>query len=386
VTATVLLPTASGVEEYRPRPAPSWQRTDTPIKSRLAFAATHVVADPRADNAPGRPAVLDWESTLRVRHELWSWGLGVAEAMDTAQRGMGLDWVVCAELIRRSAADAKACGGRIVAGVNTDQLDADERSLARIADGYAEQLEVVEECGATPVIMASRQLAAAAAGADDYLSVYDRVLSQVGGPVLLHWLGDMFDPSLSGYWGNSNLDVAADTFVELVRTHTKVIDGVKVSLLDADREVRLRKQLPVGVRLYTGDDFNYPELILGDGDRHSDALLGAFAAIAPAAATALRQLDAGDAAGFMTTLQPTLTLSRHIFAAPTQYYKTGIAFLSWLNGVQPGFTMVGGLHSGRSVSHLVQTFRLADAAGVLTDPELAVHRLSLFLAVAGYDL
>nr|WP_275941547.1 dihydrodipicolinate synthase family protein [Planosporangium mesophilum] len=361
----------------------NWQRPAAPATSRIAYAAAHVVADPFADNAPGLPAALDWDATLSVRRNLWSWGLGVAEAMDTAQRGMGLDWTATQELIRRSAAEAAACGGRIVAGAATDQAAPVLNSLDEVAAAYTEQVEFVQGTGATAVVMASRQLAALAGGPDDYLSVYERILSQVTTPVLLHWLGDMFDPALAGYWGSRDLDEATKTFVSLVQTHAAAIDGVKVSLLDAEREVRLRELLPPAVRVYTGDDFNYPELIAGDGQRSSHALLGAFAAIAPAASTALQRLDAGDEAGFLSILEPTVPLSRHIFAAPTQYYKTGIAFLSWLNGFQPGFTMVGGLQSGRSVPHLVQTFRLADAAGLLLDPELAAQRMTQYLAVSG---
>ncbi|PZG19061.1 dihydrodipicolinate synthase family protein [Micromonospora craterilacus] len=384
MTATVSLPLADGTtERVTLREPGGWLRPAAPAASRIAYAAAHVVADPYTDNAPGQPARLDWEATLSVRRNLWSWGLGVAEAMDTAQRGMGLDWAATQELIRRSAAEAAACGGRIVAGAATDQLPATVGSLDEIVAAYAEQVAFVQDAGATPVVMASRQLAALAAGPDDYLRVYEQILSQVTTPVVLHWLGDMFDPALAGYWGSRDLDEATKTFVSLVSAHAGVVDGVKVSLLDAEREVQLRELLPPTVRVYTGDDFNYPELIRGDGQRSSHALLGAFAAIAPAASAALQRLDAGDETGFLSILEPTVPLSRHIFSAPTQYYKTGIAFLAWLNGFQPGFTMVGGLHSGRSVPHLVQTFRLADAAGLLLDPELAAERMRQYLSVAG---
>jgi hypothetical protein len=384
VSATVSLPRADGTAERLTLREPGrWQRPSAPATSRIAYAAAHVVADPFADNAPGLPARLDWDATISVRRNLWSWGLGVAEAMDTAQRGMGLDWAATQELIRRSAAEAAACGGRIVAGAATDQAPAVLSSLNEVIAAYSEQVAFVQGAGATAVLMASRQLAALAAGPDDYLHVYDRILSQVTAPVVLHWLGDMFDPALAGYWGSADLDAATKTFVSLVHTHAAVIDGVKVSLLDAEREIRLRELLPATVRLYTGDDFNYPELIRGDGERFSHALLGAFAAIAPAASTALQRLDSGDEAGFLSILEPTVPLSRHVFSAPTQYYKTGIAFLAWLNGFQPGFTMVGGLQSGRSVPHLVQTFRLADSAGLLLDPELAARRMAQYLSVAG---
>ncbi|OKI85109.1 dihydrodipicolinate synthase family protein [Micromonospora sp. CB01531] len=384
MTARITLPIpGGGTEALTLREPAGWQRPAGPPASRIAYAAAHVVADPYADNAPGQPARLDWDATLSVRRNLWSWGLGVAEAMDTAQRGMGLDWAATHELIRRSAAEAAACGGRIVAGAATDQLTNLPDTLDDVVTAYAEQVAFVQECGATAVVMASRQLAALATGPDDYLRVYDQVLSGTTAPVVLHWLGDMFDPALAGYWGSTDLDEATKTFVSLVQAHADVIDGVKVSLLDAEREVRLRELLPPTVRVYTGDDYHYPELIAGDGQQFSHALLGAFAAIAPAASAALQRLDTGDTAGFREILDPTVPLSRHVFAPPTQYYKTGIAFLSWLNGFQPGFTMVGGLHSGRSVPHLVQAFRLADAAGLLLDPDLAVERMRRYLSVAG---
>jgi hypothetical protein len=384
VTAIISLPRANGATERLTLREPAgWQRPAAPATSRIAYAAAHVVADPYVDNAPGQPARLDWDATLAVRRNLWSWGLGVAEAMDTAQRGMGLDWAATRELIRRSAVEAGACGGRIVAGAATDQLTAVPDGLDDVVAAYTEQVGFVQECGATAVVMASRQLAALAEGPDDYLSVYDRVLSQTTAPVVLHWLGDMFDPALAGYWGSPDLDAATKTFVSLVQAHADVIDGVKVSLLHAEREVRLRELLPATVRVYTGDDYHYPQLIQGDDRHFSHALLGAFAAIAPAASAALQRLDGGDEAGFREILDPTVPLARHIFAPPTQYYKTGIAFLSWLNGFQPGFTMVGGLHSGRGVPHLVQTFRLADAAGLLLDPALAAERMGRYLSVAG---
>ncbi|PTA46073.1 dihydrodipicolinate synthase family protein [Micromonospora sp. RP3T] len=384
MTVRITLPAPGGGTETRTLREPAgWQRPAAPPASRIAYAAAHVVADPYADNAPDAPARLDWDATLAVRRDLWSWGLGVAEAMDTAQRGMGLDWAATRELIRRSAAEAAACGGRIVAGAATDQLTGVPDTLDEVVTAYAEQVAFVQECGAVAVVMASRQLAALATGADDYLRVYEQVLRESDAPVVLHWLGDMFDPALAGYWGSTDLDDATTTFVALVRAHADVIDGVKVSLLDAGREVRLRELLPPSVRVYTGDDYHYPELIAGDGERSSHALLGAFAAIAPAASAALQRLDAGDPAGFRAVLDPTVPLSRHVFAPPTRYYKTGIAFLAWLNGRQPGFTMVGGLHGGRGVPHLVETFRLADAAGVLLDPELAAHRMRGYLDVAG---
>jgi hypothetical protein len=365
----------SGVGGF-PRPA-------APATCRVAYAAAHVVADPRAENVPGAPAALDWERTLAFRHHLWSYGLGVAEAMDTAQRGMGLDPPATRELIRRSAAEARAVGGRIVAGVGTDQLPARPASVERIRDAYAEQLADVLAAGARPVLMCSRHLAAAARGPEDYQRVYAHLLEASDAPVVLHWLGDMFDPALAGYWGSPDLDVAADTVLDLIKGYAGKVDGIKVSLLDADREVALRRRLPAGVRLYTGDDFHYPELIRGDAAGHSDALLGVFAAIAPAAAAALAALDAGDLAAYDGILAPTVPLARHLFAAPTWHYKTGIVFLAWLAGHQGHFTMVGGQQAGRSATHLARLLTLADAAGLLPDAELAAARARAYLTVAG---
>ncbi|TCC00333.1 dihydrodipicolinate synthase family protein [Micromonospora zingiberis] len=358
-------------------------RPDGPPRSRIAYAAAHVVADPGADNTPGTPAVLDWDRTLAFRRHLWSYGLGVAEAMDTAQRGMGLDYPATRELIRRSAAEARAAGGRIVAGVATDQLPPGPATLGEVAAAYREQLADVQAAGAVPVLMCSRHLAAAARDAEDYLRVYDELLTAADGPVVLHWLGPMFDPALTGYWGSTELDLAADTVVELIKSHPARVDGIKVSLLDAQREVALRRRLPDEVRLYTGDDFNYPELIKGDDTGHSDALLGVFAAIAPAAAAALAALDRGDLAGYDEIFDPTVPLARHLFAAPTWYYKTGIVFLAWLAGHQDHFTMVGGVQSGRSPAHLATLLTLADAAGLLPDADLAAARARAYFTVAG---
>jgi len=353
------------------------------IRSRIALAALHVVPKTWAENVPGAAADIDWNCTLGVRHQIWRLGLGVAEAMDTAQRGMGLDWSATKELIQRSANEAVAVGGRIAAGAGTDHMPPLRAALADIQSAYEEQLAFVEGTGAQPVIMASRQLAAAATGPDDYLKVYGRLLAQCRGPVILHWLGPMFDPALAGYWGALDLDEASQTVLALIAAHPDKVDGVKISVLDPALEDRVRAALPVGVRTYTGDDFHYPELILGNGDRHSDALLGIFAAIAPVAARALRALDDGDITTYKQTLEPTVPLARHLFCAPTPYYKTGIAFLAWLAGHQPGFTMVGGLQNGRSLAHLLKAKELADRAGVLPDHELAAYRMNLLLAVHG---
>lgn len=386
-TASVLLP-VDGQQLRRHHlgePGP-WRRPRQPITSRTAYAAAHVVPKTLADNTPGSPADLDWDTTLAYRHELWSYGLGVADAMDTAQRGMGMDWKATRELIVRSGREADAVGGLLACGAGTDQLTdvpAGARGLAAITDAYREQIDVVRGAGARVILMASRALAQTATSPGDYLSVYGTLLAEADRPVILHWLGEMFDPALRGYWGSTDIYSATATFESLVRQYADKVDGVKVSLLDAAHEVALRRALPDGVRLYTGDDFNYPELILGDGQRHSDALLGIFAAIYPAASTAIQCLDAGDQADARQILESTQALGRHIFTAPTYYYKTGIAFLAWLNGRQPGFAMVGGLASGRSVNHLCEVFMLADRAGLLVDPDLAADRMRTFLALNG---
>ena len=383
-TAIVALPEASGgwreIELSEPR---AWAEHPDAFSSRVTFAAAHVVADPRGENVPGAPAVIDWEATLAFRQHLFRYGLGVAEAMDTAQRNMGLDWPATQELITRSSALAREHGARIASGAGTDQLLAAAGSLEEVTGAYLEQVEFVEAAGSQVIMMASRQLAGIARSAEDYLEVYSTVLAQASRPVILHWLGEMFDPQLSSYWGSTDIPTATRTFLDLINEHSAKVDGVKVSLLSADHEQQLRTALPSGVRLYTGDDFNYPELIEGDGDHHSDALLGAFAAIAPAAAAALSALDEGDIDLYRAEMAPTLPLSRHIFSAPTYYYKTGIAFLAWLNGHQDGFVMVGGLQSARSIVHLALIFELANEAQLLTDPELAAHRLGQLLATAG---
>jgi hypothetical protein len=337
-------------------------------RARVAFAAAHVVADPWT--RPGAPPRLDWDATLRFRHRLWDLGLGVADAMDTAQRGMGLDWPLAAELIRRSGAEARAAGGRLACGVATDQLPPGPASLADIVAAYEEQAAVVEAAGAQPVLMCSRQLAATATGPDDYAEVYDALLRQVSSPVVLHWLGDTFDPALTGYWGSRDLDTATTHFLAVVREHADKIDGIKVSLLDADREIAIRAELPRVVKCYTGDDFHFPQLI----ESGSDALLGAFDPLAGPAAAALSRLDAGDAAGFRAILDPLVPLSRAIFQAPTRHYKTGVTFLAWLSGFQDRFVMLGGYQSARSPEHLRALYELASTAGLFPDPGLAKER------------
>jgi hypothetical protein len=385
---TLHLPTDDGgVLEYAldAAPAAAYEPSSSPARSRVAYAAAHVVADPLAANGPGAPAALDWEATLAFRRHLWRHGLGVADAMDTAQRGMGLDWAATRELIARSGAEAQACGGLLCCGAGTDQLPPGAATLARVLEAYRGQCEVVQDAGARVVVMASRALVAAARGPDDYAAVYGHLLGELDEPAILHWLGPMFDPALEGYWGSADLDAATETCLAIIAAHADRVDGIKVSLLDAGREVELRRRLPAGVRLYTGDDFNYPELIRGDGERHSDALLGIFDAIAPAAGGALAALDAGDADRFDEILAPTVPLARHLFAAPTSAYKTGIVFLAYLAGHQSHFRMVGGMESARSVVHLARAFVLADQAGLLGDRELAAERLRAVLRVAGVD-
>ncbi|MER5575390.1 dihydrodipicolinate synthase family protein [Streptomyces massasporeus] len=381
---TIRLPGAGGaLRTYEPRTEPLAVTPGTPFTSRTVFSAAHVVADPFADVSPDSPAAVDWDATLAFRRHLWSHGLGVAEAMDTAQRGMGLDWAGAAELIRRSAAEAKSVGGRIACGVGTDQIASG--SLAEVRAAYEEQLALVEESGAQAILMASRALAAAASSPEDYLEVYGHLLRQAAEPVVLHWLGPMFDPALEGYWGSADLDAATDTFLEVIAAHPDKVDGIKVSLLDARREIDIRRRLPKGVRCYTGDDFNYPELIAGDEQGFSHALLGIFDPLGPLAAQAVRALDTGDVRGFRDLLDPTVGLSRHLFQTPTRFYKTGVVFLAWLAGHQSHFTMVGGLQSARSLPHFATAYELADGLGLFPDPKLAEERMKTLLSVYGVN-
>ncbi len=379
------LPGAGGtLATYRPGPPSELRADGGRFHSRIAYSAAHVVCDPLADTDPIAAARIDWEATLAYRRYLWSLGLAVAEAMDTAQRGMGLDWAASQELIRRSLAEARAVGGGIACGAGTDHLaPRPDLTLANVIAAYEEQCSFVESAGGRIILMASRALAACARDADDYVQVYSHMLSQVSQPVILHWLGDMFDPALAGYWGAHNLDTAMEVCLHIIHDHAAKIDGIKISLLDKEREIAMRRRLPQGVRMYTGDDFNYDELIRGDEQGYSHALLGIFDAIAPAASAALQALDAGDLDRYAAILAPTVPLSRHIFQPPTFYYKTGVVFLAYLNGHQNHFRMVGGLESARSIVHLSELFVLADRAGLLRDPEQAVKRMRHVLALAG---
>ncbi len=353
--------------------------------NRIAYAAAHVVADPLADNDPWLTPAIDWDTTLKFRHRLWDLGLGVAEAMDTAQRGMGLGWAEAQQLIRRAQAEARTRDDALIAyGAGTDHLlPGPEVTIDDIIAAYEEQVGFVEAEGGRVILMASRALAKAARSPDDYARVYGRILRQVKQPVVLHWLGEMFDPALEGYWGRADHEAAMDVCLDVIAAHADKVDGIKISLLSKEKEIAMRRRLPAGVRMYTGDDFNYAELIAGDAEGHSDALLGIFDAIAPAASAALAELGRGSDNAFFELLEPTVPLSRHIFKAPTRFYKTGVVFLAWLNGLQDHFTMIGGQQSTRSLQHFAELFRLADRARVLTDPPLAVARMRQLLAIHG---
>lgn len=374
-----------------------YTRPSSPLRSRVAYAAAHVVPKVHADNTPGQPADIDWDATLAFRRNVYSWGLGVADAMDTAQRNMGLDAAATRELIARSAQVAREEGGSVVVGVNTDHVDEADISLEQIIDAYTSQLHFTEEQGAGPVLMASRHLARTATSADDYRRVYRAVLEKATTPVVLHWLGTAFDPALKGYFtssagtagtadGADDWRAASAVLLDIINENPTKIAGVKMSLLNAESEISVRERLPEGVRMFTGDDFNYVGLIGDSAQGHSDALLGAFAAITPVASAAIQALDAGDHAEYERILGPTEELSRQVFAAPTFYYKTGVAFLSWLNGHQPAFQMVGGLHSARSLPHLSRIVELANASLALENPELARDRWHGMLKLNGVAL
>lgn len=380
--------------------APGFSKPEGPLQSRVAYAAAHVVPKVSADNTPGQPAEIDWDATLAFRRHAYAWGLGVADAMDTAQRNMGLDAAATRELISRSAQVAREEGGSVVVGVNTDHIDDEHISLEQVIDAYKTQLHFTEEQGAGPVMMASRHLARAASSADDYRRVYREVLQSATAPVTLHWLGTAFDPVLEGYFGSTDWREASAVLLDIITENVDKVAGIKMSLLDAASEVSVRERLPEGVRMFTGDDFNYVGLIGGQDvpeatqperdasspRQHSDALLGAFAALTTVASAAIQALDANDPARYLEILGPTEELSRQIFAAPTFYYKTGVAFMSWLNGHQDAFQMVGGLHSARSLPHLSRIVELANASNSLERPELATIRWHGMLRLNGLDV
>ncbi|HVG50176.1 MAG TPA: dihydrodipicolinate synthase family protein [Xanthobacteraceae bacterium] len=382
---TLNLPAAGGkISPYTMKPPKNFPKAQKPF-NRVAYAAAHVVADPFADNDPWLEPAVDWDRTIAFRRYLWSLGLGVAEAMDTAQRGMGLDWKTSLELIRRSLDAARDVPGAVIAsGAGTDHLEPSASlTVDDVIRAYEEQCEAVEKLGGRIILMASRALAKAARSPDDYEKVYARILSNVKEPVIIHWLGDMFDPALAGYWGHRDADAAMEVAIAVITDNADKVDGVKISLLDKDKEIAMRRRIPQGVRMYTGDDFNYAELIAGDKQGYSDALLGIFDAIAPAASAALGELARGDAASFHNILAPTVALSRHIFKAPTRFYKTGVVFMAYLNGLQDHFTMVGGQESARSTLHLAELFRLADAAGLFANPDDAATRMRRVMAARG---
>src|SRR6266850_644716 len=377
---TIKLPAANGrLEDCAVREPKHFKKPTRPF-TRKALAAAHVVADPLSTKEPWLDATIDWDATLAYRRHLWAWGFGIAEAMDTAQRGMGLDWTNSLELIRRTVAEG---GGFVASGAGTDHLAPGVHPLEKIVAAYEEQCAAIEKLGGRIILMASRALAASAKSPDDYARVYDHILSQVKEPVIIHWLGEMFDPALEGYWGQKEHHAAMDVCLGVLGKNSAKVDGIKISLLDKDKEIAMRRRLPKGVRMYTGDDFNFAELIEGDAQGYSDALLGIFDSIAPAASHALSALAEKENQEYHETLAPTVPLSRHIFKAPTRFYKTGVVFMAWLNGHQDHFVMVGGQQSARNVLHLAELFRLADAAGLLTDPPLACARMKQLLAVHG---
>ena len=386
LSASITLPATGGrLEEFRLSAPRAFPATRQGAFNRVAYSAAHVVADPLAEQDPWLDCAIDWDATLDFRRDVWRLGLGVAEAMDTAQRGMGMDWPTSLELIRRSIDASKDIPGAFLAsGAGTDHLKPeDARSVDDVIRAYEEQVAAIEKLGGRIILMASRALTRVAKSPDDYHRVYDRILSQVKEPVIIHWLGEMFDPALAGYWGNADHMLAMDAAVAAINRNAAKVDGVKVSLLDKDKEIAMRRRLASGVKMYTGDDFNYAELIEGDEAGYSDALLGIFDAIAPAASAALSALGRGDSRSFNEILAPTVPLSRHIFKAPTRFYKTGVVFMAYLNGQQNHFTMVGGQQSTRSILHLAELFRLADRAGLLRDPDLACARMRATLAVHG---
>ena len=383
---TIRLASPAGMEEFAVHEPKAFQKPEKPF-NRKALAAAHVAADPLSSKEPWLDAAIDWDATLAYRRHLWSWGFGVAEAMDTAQRGMGLDWTNSLELIRRSVQEAGK-GDVIASGAGTDHLPGGKpHSLQEIIAAYEEQCGAIEKLGGRIILMASRALAASARSPDDYARVYDRILSQVKEPVIIHWLGEMFDPALEGYWGKTDHHAAMEVCLSVLRRNAAKVDGIKISLLDKGKEIAMRRRLPRvprgGVRMYTGDDFNFAELIEGDAQGYSDALLGIFDSIAPAASQALSHLSRNEVESFREILAPTVPLSRHIFKAPTRFYKTGVVFMAWLNGHQDHFVMVGGQESARNILHLSELFRLADAAGLLADPRLACARMKQLLAVHG---
>lgn len=380
---TLMLPDAEGrLHPYRLAGEPVSADPLGPNPVRTVFSAAHVVADPFTNHDPSGRAVVDWDATMAFRRHLAALGLGIAEAMDTAQRGMGLDWSGALELITRTRSEVP--DALVFNGCGTDQLDpADTRSLDDVRRAYLDQVEAIQKVDGRIILMASRALARVATTPEDYRDIYRDVLTACDAPVILHWLGKMFDPALAGYWGSDRFDDALECVLAIIGESAAKVDGIKISLLDKDKEIILRRRLPPGVKMYTGDDFNYPELIAGDEVGFSHALLGIFDPLAPVAAKALGQLGSGDVAGFRAMLDPTVPLARRIFRAPTQHYKTGVVFLAWLNGFQNHFIMLGGAQAQRPLPDFVEIFKLADANGLLRDPDLASDRMRRLLALYG---
>ncbi|MDR7147749.1 dihydrodipicolinate synthase family protein [Rhizobium sp. BE258] len=386
MTLKLALPdTAASKIEYSLVGTPIERPNEVPEFSRIAYAAAHVVSDPARDHNPWQDPAIDWDATIAFRRHLWSLGFKIAEAMDTSQRGMGLNWKGAQELISRSLAESRTVAGADLAcGAGTDQLAAAEaRSLDDVVKAYEEQFEFVEKHGGRAVMMASRALASVAASAGDYEKVYGHVLSQAKDKVVLHWLGDMFDPNLAGYWGSSDFGPALESVIRIIEANKDKVEGIKISLLDNEKEVILRRRLPDGVLCFTGDDFNYADMIEGDGEHYSHALLGIFDAVAPSASKGLAALARNDLSTFREVLHPTVALSRKIFETPTQFYKAGVVFLAWLNGHQNHFSMPAGMQSARGILHYSEVFRLADQANVLDQPELAVARMRHFVGLYG---
>lgn len=382
------LPFADGsIKPYRLIGTPTQQPASPPKFNRIAYAAAHVVSDPLRDSNPWNTPAIDWDATMAFRHHLWSLGFQIAEAMDTSQRGMGLNWAGAQELIRRSLAEAKTVAGADLAcGAGTDHLDPSEaKSLNDVIKAYETQAEFIEKHGGRFILMASRALARIARSQEDYAKVYNHILANAREKVVLHWLGDMFDPQLKGYWGSDRFEDALDTVISIIEANHEKVEGIKISLLEERYEIALRNRLPDGILCFTGDDFNYAPLIEGDGNKHSHALLGIFDAVAPQASSALAALADGDNARFRAIIEPTVPLSRKIFEAPTQYYKAGVVFLAWLNGHQSHFTMPAGMQSARSILHYTDIFRLADQANVLDNPDLAVTRMQSLLKIHGFN-
>ena len=385
---TIKLPNpAGGLESYRLGGTPLDVGTGPRTFNRTAFAAAHIVVDPLKTSDPAASPVFDWDKTLAFRHHLLDLGFGIAEAMDTAQRGMGLDWPGAHELIRQSLHSAKGRKDAVIfSGCGTEQLDpAEARSLDDVVAAYLTQLHAIQKLGGRIILMASRALARIARTPADYETVYSRVLAEADHPVILHWLGDMFDPQLKGYWGAADFKPALETALRVIAANEAKVDGIKISLLDDQKEIVMRRRLPAKVKMYTGDDFNYPALIEGDEHGYSHALLGIFDPIAPAASLALAKLAQGDRQSFEKLLAPTVPLSRLIFRAPTQYYKTGVVFLAWLNGFQDHFVMAAGAQSLRPISYFAEILRLADQAGLLNDPDRACRRMGHLLALHGIE-